>query len=522
MKRLVSLALSAALALSLLAGCGNSTDPQTTGTAPAGGNEGPGEAKDTIVWAQSGDINSLDFHVGKQYLSYGVTCNIFDTLVSWDADNNVIPMLATEWEFLDEDSIQFKLREGVTFHDGEPFTAEDVKYTYERARDHTIVKNNFSWLESVDVVDDYTVVINTIGAYSPVLNALCSPLCGIMPKHLMEANENAMAEFPIGTGPYKFVERAEGEYIKMEANEDYWGGTPKTKYLEMRVVPETSQRSVLLETGEIDFAYDVLPSDVERLNGNENLQVLEDASFKTFYLTLNCTSEDTPALQDARVRMAIECAIDKDTLCDAVMYGYAGPIGTLLAPGVFGYSESVPANTYDVERAKELLAEAGYADGFSMSIWVQSSDQTRQEACIVIQDMLREVGIEASVEPMDSQVMDDRMVKGEDFGMSSSMWYNLMGDADYAYYSNISPESTSNFAHYNNPELLQELLDARSIQDDTQRAAVYDHIGQVLSEERPYIPMWSYNNLVGASKTQEGFQMNPVSAYRYENVVVYE
>ena len=284
MKRLVSLALSAALALSLLAGCGNSTDPQTTGTAPAGGNEGPGEAKDTIVWAQSGDINSLDFHVGKQYLSYGVTCNIFDTLVSWDADNNVIPMLATEWEFLDEDSIQFKLREGVTFHDGEPFTAEDVKYTYERARDHTIVKNNFSWLESVDVVDDYTVVINTIGAYSPVLNALCSPLCGIMPKHLMEANENAMAEFPIGTGPYKFVERAEGEYIKMEANEDYWGGTPKTKYLEMRVVPETSQRSVLLETGEIDFAYDVLPSDVERLNGNENLQVLEDASFKTFYL----------------------------------------------------------------------------------------------------------------------------------------------------------------------------------------------------------------------------------------------
>lgn len=255
MKRLVSLALSATLALSLLAGCGNSVDPQTTGTAPSGGNKGTGEAKDTIVWAQSSDINSLDFHVGKQYLSYGVTCNIFDTLVSWDADNNVIPMLATEWEFLDEDSIQFKLREGVTFHDGEPFTAEDVKYTYERARDHTIVKNNFSWLESVDVVDDYTVVINTIGAYSPVLNALCSPLCGIMPKHLMEANENAMAEFPIGTGPYKFVERAEGEYIKMEANEDYWGGAPKTKYLEMRVVPEASQRSVLLETGEIDFAY---------------------------------------------------------------------------------------------------------------------------------------------------------------------------------------------------------------------------------------------------------------------------
>lgn len=518
MKRLVSLALSAALTLTLLAGCGSS--PAVEESASVGG-ESTGGAKDTIVWAQSGDINSLDFHVGKQYLSYGVTCNIFDTLVTWDADNNVVPMLATEWEFLDEDSIQFKLREDVTFHDGEPFTAEDVKYTYERARDHTIVKNNFSWLESVDVVDEYTVVINTIGAYSPVLNALCSPLCGIMPKHLMEENENAMAEFPIGTGPYKFVERSEGEYIKMEANENYWGGVPKTKYLEMRVVPEASQRSVLLETGEIDFAYDVLPSDVERLNSNEKLQVLEAASFKTFYFTLNCTSGNA-ALQDARVRKAIEYAIDKDALCDAVMYGYAEPIGTLLAPGVFGYSETIPADIYDVEKAKELLAEAGYADGFSMSIWVQSSDQTRQEACVVIQDMLREVGIEVSVEPMDGQVMDDKIVKGEDFDMCSSMWYNLMGDADYAYYSNISPESTSNFAHYNNPDLLQELLDARSLQDDGARAAVYEHIGQVLSEERPYIPMWSYSNLVGTSKTQEGFQMNPVSAYRYENVVVYE
>ena len=271
MKRLVSLALSAALALSLLAGCGNSADPQTTGTAPAGGNEGTGEAKDTIVWAQSGDINSLDFHVGKQYLSYGVTCNIFDTLVSWDADNNVIPMLATEWEFLDEDSIQFKLREGVTFHDGEPFTAEDVKYTYERARDHTIVKNNFSWLESVDVVDDYTVVINTIGAYSPVLNALCSPLCGIMPKHLMEANENAMAEFPIGTGPYKFVEWKRGDQLEFTAFEDYYLGAPKIKNVIWKIIPEGSSRTIALEAGEVDMLVEVENMDVERMQRNPEL-----------------------------------------------------------------------------------------------------------------------------------------------------------------------------------------------------------------------------------------------------------
>lgn len=513
MKKAISLVLIALLLISSLAACtnGGSNDSDTTATTPV--------AKDSIIWAQSSDVTSLDFHQGKNPASFDVTCNMFDTLVAWDEQNNVIPWLAESWEFLDEDSLQMNLRKGVLFHDGVEMKASDVKFTYDRALASTIVRNNFSWLESVDVVDDYTIVINTKGAYTPVLNALCSPLTGIMPEHLLSADDNAMAANPVGTGPYRFVERKEGEYVKMEAYEDYWNGAPKTKYLEMRVVPEASQRATLLETGEVDVAYDILASDVNRIESNANTKMLKDASFKVFYLTVNVNSGTTP-LTDARVRKAIEYAIDKDSLCSSVMYSYATPINSLVGPGVFGYDNSIPANIYDVEKAKELLAEAGYPDGFDMTIWVQSSDQTRQEACVIMQDMLSEVGITVTVEPMDGSVMDDTIVKGGDFDACSSMYYNLMGDADYVLYSNISPESTSNLSHYNNENVMSMLLNARSMTDDAERAAVYSEISKIMADDRPYIPLWAYQNLVGLGSHVEGFRLSPITAYRYEYVTV--
>ena len=186
-------------------------------------------------------------------------------------------------------------------------------------------------MESAVAKDDTTVVITLSAPTSIFLNTLAS--VGIVPAHAYGAD---YGRNPIGSGPYKFVERKEGEYVKLEANENYWGGTVATKYLEMRVVPEASQRSTLLETGEIDIAYDVPPSDVDRLNANEATTVLSAPSFKVFYVTINCNS-GTKALNDSRVRQAIEYAIDKEALCASVMYGYATPVASLIGPGVFGY-----------------------------------------------------------------------------------------------------------------------------------------------------------------------------------------
>ena len=204
------------------------------------------------------------------------------------------------------------------------------------------------------------------------------------------------------------------------------------------------------------------------------------------------------------------------------MYGYATPVSSLVGPGVFGYDAAPTANLYDVEKAKSLLSEAGYADGFEMSIWVQSSDQIRQEACVIIHSMLEEVGITVTVEPMDGTVMDDTIVKGGDFADCSSMYYNLMGDADYVLYSNISPESTSNLSHYSSEAAMEKLLAARSLTDDAARAAVYAEISAIMAQDRPNIPLWAYQNLVGVRTGVQGFVLSPITAYRYENVAVYE
>lgn len=521
MKRTISLILTGLMLLSLLAGCGGSSDPVSESSQPEGSSQTPGGTpKDTIIWAQSGDINSFDFHVGKQPLTFDVTCNMFDSLVKWDADGKVIPALAESWEFLDEDTIQFKLRQDVTFHDGTPMTAADVKYTYDRARDHAIVKNNFSWLESTEMVDDFTVNINTIGAFSPVLNALTSPLAGIMPKHIMEQNENAMAEHPIGTGPYKFVEWKQGEYVKMEAYDSYWGGTPKTKNLIMQVIPEASQRTILLETGAIDVAYDVLPVDVSKLEGNAATKVMHAASYKTLYFSVNSNSSN-PALANHKVRQALEMAIDKTGIAEAILYGYAIPVGSNIAPGVFGFDPQLPADRYNIEEAKKLLAEAGYADGFDLKIWT-ATNQDYQETCVAVQEMLRQINVSAAIEVMDNQVMIDRMVSGEDYDISCCMWYNLQGDADYVLSSNNFPDSASNFANYNNPKVVDLIMEARKQTDDTARAAVYRQVVEILEEERPQIPLFAYENILGMGAGVEGFQLSPITAHRYENVVVYQ
>ena len=516
MKKALALLMTVALFACSFAACQQNETPDPTPaqqdqnngqsneqpSQPDNSAQPSGAQKESVVWAQPSDITSLDFHVGKNPASFAVTCNIFDTLVTWDAENKVIPHLASEWEFVDEDSLQLKLREGVLFHDGEELTAEDVQYTLTRAKNSTIVKNNFSWLDSVDVVDEYTVVVNTIGAYAPVLNALCNPLAGIMPKHLLEADDEAMAKNPVGTGPFKFVERKEGEYVKMEANESYWNGTVASKYLEMRVVPEASQRATLLETDEIDIAYDMLASDVERLNSGEKATVLSAPSFKVFYLTINCNS-GTAALQDARVRQAIEYAIDKDALCSAVMYGYATPVSSLVGPGVFGYDAAPTANLYDVEKAKSLLAEAGYADGFTIDLHVEPIS-LYEKAAEIIQSMWAEVGVTANIVSSALATYD---------AQHNGQFQACIRDSTASEISNMLIIYESSFGSRiqgNDDWLDGKLLELRTYYyDDPQRTTCLDEIYTYLNEQRYSYPYMNMPINYAVSDKLEGFEFHP-------------
>ena len=293
------------------------------------------KAKDTVVFAQGSDLTSLDPHVGKQLRAFAVTCNMFEQLVKFDDKmENILPGLAESWERLSDTEMRFVLRKDVKWHNGDPFTAEDVKFSYERMLAMPSVVNNIAFLESVTVEDPYRVVLKTKYSYAPLLAALTNPPCAIVPKKVVEANSDGFALNPVGTGPYKFVEWKSDDYCKLEAFEGYYGEKAKTKYLVMKVVPESAQRCIMLETGELDVAYDIPPSDVKRIESTPGLKVMRVVSNKTMSLNMNTQSKGP--LSNKLVREAVAYAVDKEEILSGVLNGIGMVANLPLPPAAFG------------------------------------------------------------------------------------------------------------------------------------------------------------------------------------------
>ena len=264
MKRLFALALAC---LMLLSACGGGQSAE-----PGGGDGGPATYKDTLTWAQAADVTSLDPHVGKESCAVTVNTQIFSTLMRVTGDGDPQPSLAESYQQLDDTSWEFTIRQGVKFHDGTEMTLEDVKYSLDRAVASSYVNYVVSFIESVEITGDNTIVIHTVEPYVPILNNLSIPFTAIVPKaYIEEHGDEYFAQHPIGTGPYKMVEWNPGESIKLEAFDEYFGGTPKTKNLVMKVVPEAAQRVIAMETGEADIAYSITANDVSKIEENPDL-----------------------------------------------------------------------------------------------------------------------------------------------------------------------------------------------------------------------------------------------------------
>jgi peptide/nickel transport system substrate-binding protein len=517
MKKLVSIVLVLAMALTVLTGCGNS-NTSSQPSSPAASDK-PKEAKDTIIFTQGADITSLDPHIGKQLRAFTVTSNMFDQLVKFDDNMKVVPSLAESWERISDTAVKFKLREDVKFHNGDPLTSEDVKFSFDRMMASSIVSNNVSFLESVEIVDGYNVILHTKGPYAPLLAALTTPPCAIVPKKVVEADEKGFALNPVGTGPYKFVEWKQGEYCKLEAFDGYYGEKAKTKYVIMKVVPENTQRTIMLETGEADVAYEVLPNDVSKIESNDKLQLLKGVSLKSVDFGFNTKSKGP--VGNKLVRQAIECAIDKKGIVEGVLYGIGQPGSLPIAPAAFGYSDKFAADKYDVEKAKALLAEAGYKDGFEIRIWTDT-DQAHVEICQVVQNQLAEIGIKANIEVIEYGTLLNKLMDGEDYDMELSFFNNIVGDADYALYSVFHPASKSNHARYDNPEVSDLIIQSRGEVDDAKRTAAYDKIYNILSEDTAQFSIYYEEMCVAINKNVEGFKLSKIGAHKYQDVVVYK
>ena len=509
--RAMSLVLAAAMALSLAA-CGGNQENNGSGGGTAGGY------KNTLTWAQGADVTSLDPHQGKETPAVQVNTQIFDTLVTVDPETNeVVPQIAESWEQTDDQTYVFKIREGIKFHDGSDLTAEDVKFSLDRARNSAAVSYIVNFIEEVTVDDDHTVTVKTTAPYAPTLRNLAIPFAAIVPKAVVEADENAFIQNPVGSGPYKFVEWNHGDHVTLKAFDDYYAGKPETENLIMKVIPETSQRTIALETGEVDLAYDLAVNDIPKVNSDDKLTVYEIPSLTCWYVSMNMNKKP---FDNPKVREAMSMAIDRQTIIDTINAGSGQTADAIIAPAVFGYY-STGVKEYNPTKAKELLAEAGYPNGFSTTLWV-NDNQSRIEMCQAMQAMLLEVGVQCNLEVLEFGSFISRTTAG-DHDLAYFGWTTSSGDADYSYYSlehSTQQGAAGNRSFLADPDVDKLIEEARSNTNEEERKELYKELAIKLDEINNNIPVYFSSINVGANKKVEGFVMDANGYHSLEKVKV--
>ena len=524
--------------LTVMAAC--SSDENVEEEA-AGDDAAESENTGDLTIGTMADVVTLDLHGSNDSASSQVRTNIYERLLDQDVNMELQPGLATEYEQVDETTWNFKLREGTTFHNGEDFTAEDVVATFDRVRDEALaspVLFLFEMIEEVEVVNDYEINIHTSIPFAPLASHLAHSTAGIMPKELIDSDYQAaldaagvdmtLEEYyevrdsggeeynsvkeqisehvgtvigsePNGTNHLKYVSRSAGDTVELEKFEDFQGGDRYFENVTFKVIPESGARMAELETGGVQIATDVDSSSIERIeNGADTALTVKD-SVRMSYLGFNINKEP---FDDIKVRQAISYAIDREEIVAGVYDDMGIPAKGPLAPGVWGYSEDLEGQEYNIEKAKELLAETDMADGFDTTIWV-NDDQQIIDTAVYIQNELAELNINVEIEQFEWGAYLETLAQGN-HEMFILGWTTVTGDADYGLYALFHSKNqgaAGNRVFYDNPEV-DELLDAgRAEVDDEARQQIYTDIEEILVEESPSSYLFHVQFAVGYNES---------------------
>ena len=444
--------------------------------------------------------------------------HIFEALVYKDEDQNLNPGLATEWAWMDDRRISMKLREGVKFHDGSDFTSEDVKFSLERARDSSFVGYKFSSIGSVEIVDKFNVIIHMNSTYAVVFDMLADAASHIVCKaHVENIGRDRFASDPIGTGPFKFSAWYRGDRIELTRWDGYWGERKaQTENLTFRVLTESANRTIELETGGVDIALDIPPNDVNRVSNNSRLQMLMCPSFQLAYIGINTVK---PPFNDKRVRQALNYALDMESIVDAVYSGIGSPLGGAITSMCWGVDTSIKPYPYDPAKAAQLFAEAGYANGFRASIWCNENQQ-RMDMAEIVQNQLRPYGITLDFSVVEWGTYLEKTINGE-HDLAIFGWTGGLADATmYGNFHSRSRGPDGNISFFSNLEF-DRLLDAsRNTMDDNLRRANYIACQQILYEECPWVYVWEGAILNAAKAEVQGYILDANSMLRLWSVYI--
>ncbi len=356
---------------------------------------------ETIVMALERDQDNMDPHMHFQRVGIIMNINMYDSLLHKNIKLEYEPSLATEWKALDETTWEFKLRQGVKFHNGDPFSAEDVKFSFDRVLDPNTKSpqyGNIRGIKEVKIIDPHTVHLITDKPFPLLLERVV--FFPIIPKqHFDKVGAQAFAESaPVGTGPYTFVEWKRDQYLKMERFNEHWRGPAPIKNLIIRVIPETSTQVAELKTGGVDIVRNLAPDLIPDLKAHSNTYVSTAPILRTHYVMLDMRE---PPFNKKEARQAANYAIDRQAIVDKLMGGLGKIVATVVNPMAFGYDPKVEAYNYDPKKAKELLKQAGFPNGTDITLHLGASAAFNRQLAEAMTEMLTEVGLRTNLKIWD-------------------------------------------------------------------------------------------------------------------------
>ncbi|MBB6453529.1 peptide/nickel transport system substrate-binding protein [Salirhabdus euzebyi] len=511
------------------------TEDDNTDDTTDEGEDDASDEEQILVFARGGDSESLDNPSTTDGESSRVTKQIFESLLNFDKESfELTPGLAHDWESNDEGTVYtFYLEEGVTFHDGTPFNAEAVKINFERWADpehkYAFTEEGYTYpiygtlfggykgdeghvIEEVNVIDEHTVefVLNRPLGY--FLQNMGMQYFAITSPAALEEYGPTINENPVGTGPFKFVSWSKDDSIVLEKFEDYRiEGLPKLDQVIFQVIPDNAARLIALRSGDIDIMDGLNPDDAAGVESDENLDLYTRAANNFGYLGMNVSKAP---LDNKLVRQAINHAVNREAIAEALYAGYAIPATNPLPPGYLGYNDELEGYEYDPDRAKELLAEAGYEGGLEIDLWTMPVARPYmpdpETVAEIIQNDLAQVGITANIVREEWAPYLEKTANGEQ-ELFMLGWSGTNGDPDYFLGSLLHGDSIGggNRSFYSNDQV-NELLDQAKVSiDQEERAELYKEAQRLILEDSPMVTLVHSTPVLAARNTVKNYVPHP-------------
>jgi peptide/nickel transport system substrate-binding protein len=476
-------------------------------SAPAAAAPGQPKRGGVLKVGLQADPTALDPHKSSLTALFHVLEHIYSPLLRLKPDLTVEGELAEKWAVSPDGKIYtFTLRKGVKFHNGRALVAADVKYSFERWVDPAIgspLASRLAAMEKIDAPTEDTVVITLKQPDASLLTNLAHPAAGVIPKEEVEKNGD-LTKVAVGTGPFKLKEYVPNTRVVLERNPDYWD-TPKPYLdgLELTIIPDDTARSAALRTGTVDFIEYAPLKDIPTLKGDSSLVLAGDQNTNIRFIALNVTRKP---FDNVKVRQAIALAVDRAATVGPTVFGQGIPTVGLFPPGYWAGLET-RVTPPDIPKAKQLLAEAGYPDGFKATIQSWSQYSFLSNAALVVQEQLKQIGITTDVDLQENATyLQNYLDNNFDLSMTGTSAYV---DPNDIFFSNFETGQRGNATRYSNPQVDKLILDGIATTDLEARKKIYQEIQTILLDDAPWVNLYIANQFEAMKTYVKGYVHNP-------------